>query len=68
MPKKNSSKNYYNISKRYIWVAHDLLSVLVILMTFDKVYKMKSFKVLKPWQLARLIERVPKLMHTLTKR
>jgi hypothetical protein len=65
--KQQSFSKYYKRSKRYIWIAYDLLSVLVVLLTFEKVLKMKSLRVIKPWQLARLIERVPKLMRTLTK-
>lgn len=67
MVKDQSFATYYKRSKRYIWIAYDLLSVLVVLLTFEKVLKMKSLRVIKPWQLARLIERVPKLMRTLTK-
>ena len=67
MVKDQLFAEYYKRSKRYIWIAYDLLSVLVVLLTFEKVLKMKSLRVIKPWQLARLIERVPKLMRTLTK-
>lgn len=56
-----SQSNYFRL-KRFIWTTYDVLSVLVILISLDKIVKNKSIKALKPWQVARLIERVPKLM------
>jgi hypothetical protein len=34
-------------------------------MSLDKVYKFKSWRVVKPWQIATLVERIPKLFRTL---
>lgn len=34
-------------------------------MSFDKVYKFKSLRVVKPWQIAKLIEKIPKLFRSL---
>ena len=55
-----AKSNYFRL-KQLIWTSYDVLSVLVILLTFDKIIKNKSIRALKPWQVARLIERVPKL-------
>jgi hypothetical protein len=58
------SGNFYKTSvfKRFVYVTYDFFSVLVILISLDKIVKYKSIKVLKPWQVARLIERIPKLI------
>jgi len=55
--------NYFRL-KQWIWTTYDILSVLVILLSFDKMIKTKSIKTLKPWQVARLIERGSKLTRT----
>lgn len=34
-------------------------------MSLDKVYKYKSWRVVKPWQVAKLIEKIPKLFRSL---
>jgi len=57
-------KSYRSV-KWYIGIVYDACSVLLILMSFDKIYKFKSLKVVKPWQIARLIEKVPKLFYSL---
>ena len=58
---------HYRYAKKYIYASYDVLSVLVILLSLDRVYKLRSFKGLKAWQVARLIERLPKMMKTLKK-
>ena len=58
-----AQSNFFRF-KQIIWTSYDILSVLVILISLDKIIKNKSIKALKPWQVARLIERVPKLMKT----
>lgn len=65
--KKKKTVFRYKTVKDSVYVLYDVLSVLVILLSFDKIYKMKSFKSLQPWQLARLIERIPKLVQTFKK-
>lgn len=51
--------------KRVIGIAYDICSVLLVLMSLDRVYKFKSWRVIKPWQIANLVERLPKLIRTL---
>lgn len=52
-------------ARRIIGIVYDICSVLLILMSFDRVYKFKSWRVIKPWQIANLVERIPKLFRTL---
>jgi hypothetical protein len=53
----------YRKIKMIIKTLYDISSVLVIIMSFDKVYKYKSFKVIKTWQVAQLIERFPRMLN-----
>lgn len=55
----------YRKVKRVVGVIYDASAVLVVLLSFDRVFKLKSWRVLKPWQIASLIERMPKLFRTL---
>ena len=58
---------YYKISKKYIYASYDVLSVVVIFLSLDNLYKMRSIKGLKTWQIARLVERIPKMVQTFKK-
>ena len=58
---------YYRISKKYVYASYDVLSVIVILLSLDRIYKMRSLKGIKTWQIARLIERFPKMLKTFKK-
>jgi hypothetical protein len=40
---------------------------LVFLMSFEQAYKLKTLSVVKPWQIARLAEKSPKLLKAITK-
>jgi len=51
--------------KMVIGIIYDSCSVILVLMSLDRVYKFKSWRVIKPWQVANLVERVPKLFRTL---
>lgn len=55
----------YRKIKLFIKTIYDISSVLVILMSFDKILKYKSFKVVKFWQIAQLVERIPRLFSNL---
>ena len=55
----------YRSIKQVIGIIYDISSVLLVVMSFDKVYKYKSLKVIKPWQIARLVEKIPKLLYSL---
>lgn len=35
-------------------------------MSFEQAYKLKTLSVIKPWQIARLAEKSPKLLKALT--
>jgi len=62
------TKTFWIIWKKIrsiIGITYDICSVLLVLMSLDRVYKFKSWRVLKPWQIANLVERVPKLFRTL---
>jgi len=55
---------HYKKVKRFVSFMNDLFSVLVIIMSLESVYRFKDLKLIKPWQLARLIERLPRLFNT----
>lgn len=55
----------YRKLKMIVGIIYDTSSVLIVLLSLDRVYKMRSWRVLKPWQIANLVERVPKLFRTL---
>ena len=50
--------------KMIIGIIYDSASVILVLMSLDRVYKFKSWRVIKPWQIANLVERLPKLFRT----
>jgi len=50
--------------KMVIGIIYDSASVILVLMSLDRVYKFKSWRVIKPWQIANLVERLPKLFRT----
>jgi hypothetical protein len=55
----------YRTIKMIIGIIYDASSVILVLMSFDKVYKFKSWRVVKPWQIAMLVQKVPKLVRSL---
>ena len=58
-------KLYYQLTKKYIYILYDLLSIIVILLSFDKAYRFRSLKLVQPTQIARLIERFPKALKSI---
>lgn len=67
-PKFMRIKTFWTIwrqIKRIVGITYDICSVLLVLMSLDRVYKFKSWRVIKPWQIANLVERLPKLVRTL---
>ena len=57
MPKKSTN---YQKTKKTIYALYDILSLVVILLSFDKLLTSKSRSV-EPRQVARLIEKLPKI-------
>ena len=55
----------YRKIKAAVGIAYDISSVLIVLLSFDRVYKLRSWRVIKPWQIATLVQRLPKLLRTL---
>jgi hypothetical protein len=67
-PKFDRTRKFWQVYRGIKWVVgiiYDSCSVILILMSFDKVYKFKSWRVIKPWQIAKLIEKIPKLFRSL---
>jgi hypothetical protein len=67
-PKFARTKQFWTVWKKFrmvIGIIYDTCSVILVLMSLDKVYKFKSWRVVKPWQIATLVERIPKLFRTL---
>lgn len=52
---------YYLKFKRIVSVVYDISSMIKLLMSFETAYKLKNWSLVKPWQIARLVERFPKL-------
>ena len=50
----------YQQTKKAIYTAYDILSLMVILLSFDKLLNSKSRSV-EPRQVARLIEKLPRI-------
>ena len=59
MPKK-SYKKHYQKTKKTIYALYDILSLVVIILSFDKLITTKTRSV-EPRQVARLIEKIPKI-------
>ena len=59
MPKK-SYKKHYQKTKKTIYALYDILSLVVIILSFDKLLTSKARSV-EPRQVARLIEKLPKI-------
>ena len=50
----------YKQTKKAIYTAYDIISLIVILLSFDKLLSSKTRSV-EPRQVARLIEKIPKI-------
>ena len=57
MPKKSTN---YQKTKKTIYALYDIISLIVILLSFDKLLSSKTRSV-EPRQVARLIEKIPKI-------
>jgi hypothetical protein len=57
MPKKSTN---YQKTKKTIYALYDILSLIVIILSFDKLITTKTRSV-EPRQVARLIEKIPKI-------
>jgi len=57
MPKKSTN---YQKTKKTIYALYDILSLIVIILSFDKLLTTKTRSV-EPKQVARLIEKIPKI-------
>ena len=57
MPKKSTN---YQKTKKTIYALYDILSLIVIILSFDKLLSSKARSV-EPRQVARLIEKIPKI-------
>ena len=62
-PKKFSKR--YRQTKKTIYTLYDILSLIVILLSFDKLLTSKTRSV-EPKQVARLIEKLPKIKKILS--
>ena len=56
---------YYKKTKSVIHLIYDISSVLFVLMSFDNLFKAKTWRVIKPWQISTLVERLPRMLKTL---
>lgn len=58
---------FYVKFKKWIRLVYEISSFSVLLMSFENAYKLKTWSVVKPWQIARLSEKLPRLFKTLSK-
>ena len=57
---------YGNVkTKSVIHLIYEISSVLFVLMSFDNLFKAKTWRVIKPWQISTLVERLPRMLKTL---
>ena len=56
---------YYKKTKSVIHLIYEISSVLFVLMSFDNLFKAKTWRVIKPWQISTLVERLPRMLKTL---
>lgn len=61
-PKKFSKR--YRQTKKTIYALYDILSLVVIVLSFDKLLSSKT-RTVEPRQVARLIEKLPKVKKVL---
>ena len=61
-PKKFSKR--YRQTKKTIYALYDILSLIVIILSFDKLLSSKT-RTVEPKQVARLIEKLPKVKKVL---
>jgi len=61
-PKKFSKR--YRQTKKTIYALYDILSLIVIVLSFDKLLSSKT-RTVEPRQVARLIEKLPKVKKVL---
>lgn len=59
-----ASKEYI-LLKEAVYLVYNVTSVLVVLFAMDKMLYTRSIKNMKPWQVALLIQRVPKMVSSL---
>ena len=57
-PKKFSKR--YRQTKQTIYTIYDVISIVVIILSFDKLFTSKT-RTVEPIQVARLIEKLPKI-------
>jgi len=57
----------YIKAKPIIKSVYECSSFLIFLMSFEQAYKLKTLSVVKPWQIARLAEKSPKILKALGK-
>jgi hypothetical protein len=56
----------YIKAKPIIKSVYECSSFLIFLMSFEQAYKLRTLSVVKPWQIARLAEKSPKLLKALS--
>ena len=65
MQNKVNSKTYYRKTKSIVGIIYEVSSVLFVLLSFDSLLKAKTWRVLNPWQISTLVERLPRMLRTL---
>jgi len=58
---------YYFRFKKGVRLIYELSSFALILMTFEKAVKLKTMSAVKPWQIFKVAEKLPRLLQTLGK-
>lgn len=58
---------YWIKIKKAVRLVYEISSFALLLMSFEKAYKLRTWSVVKTWQIARLAEKLPRLLRTLEK-
>lgn len=53
--------------KKAVRFVYELSSFALLLMSFEKAFKLRTWSVVKTWQIARLAEKLPRLLRTMEK-
>lgn len=53
--------------KKYTKLISEISSFAMLIMSFEKAYKLQNWSVVQPWQFTRLIEKFPRLLRTIQK-
>lgn len=61
----DASRKFWRIFlklKKILRITVEVSSFILLIMSFEKAFMLKSWSVLKPWQVSRLLAKIPRLI------